>query len=359
MIKVAVIIEPEAWNSFLLSQPEGHLLQSYQWGQLIERQGGRIYRLVALENGHLVGAMMLSVVALPLPSPFLQHNVCWLYCSRGPTVTSPHALTVLLEQAHALARKEHAVVLRLEPNITEDDPGRDDWMAIYRTLGFKTNPLAIHGRRSWTLDLRPDLDFLFANFRKTWRYDIRIAERKGVTIREAENEADFDAYYDLLQCTSQRDGFFIHSKQHHKEILRLFSQTGDAVLYLAELEGELIAAKMLIRFGEWCYDMFGASTDRDPSLPKTHLLQFRCLQWAKEQGCLYFDFRTIPEVLKPGEEMWGVYQFKKGFGGFSRLHLQTQDYVYHPFIYTLWRWSVQARRYLRRAKRKRAFWKER
>lgn len=354
MLKVGIIAEGELWNRFLASQPGGHLLQSYQWGELIERQGGRIYRLGVLEDGHLIGAMMLSVAAVPLPAPLPGQHFSWLYCPRGPLVSGPQApaLAVLLEQAHVLARKEHALVLRLEPNLTEDDPQRDDWLAAYHALGFRTNPIAVHGRRSWVLDLRPDLDTLFANFRKAWRQDIHIAERRGVVVREAENEADFDAYYQLLQRTSERADFFIHGKKHHQEMLHLFSQTGDAVLYLAELEGKPIAAKMLIRFGNWCFDMFGATSDDDHSLPKTHLLQFRCLQWAKEQGCQFFDFRTIPEVLKPGEEMWGVYQFKKGFGGFSRLHLPTQDYVYHLPLYTLWRGSVQLRRHLRRVKRK-------
>lgn len=355
MPEVCIIAERELWNHFLTSQPGGHLLQSYQWGEFIEHQGGRVYRLGVLEDGHLIGAMMLSVAPVPLPVPFPGHGFSWLYCSRGPLVAEgPHALALkaLLEQAHALARKEHAVVLRLEPNITEDDPQRDDWLAAYHALGFRTNPTAVHGRRSWVLDLRPDLDTLIANFRKAWRQDIHIAEQRGVVVREAENDADFDAYYQLLQRTSERAGFFIHGKKHHQEMLQMFSQTGDAVLYLAELEGKPIAAKMLIRFGNWCFDMFGATTDDDRSLPKTHLLQFRCLQWAKEQGCLFFDFRTIPEVLKPGEEMWGVYQFKKGFGGFSRLHLPTQDYVYHLPIYTLWRESAQLRRNLRRVKHK-------
>jgi len=356
-MKVGIITEPEQWNRFLMSQPEGHLLQSYQWGELVEQQGGRVYRLGVLENEHLTGAMMLSVIAVPLPVRLPGQRLCWMYCSRGPVVACPQspALEVLMEEAHKIAREERAVVLRLEPNITEDDPKGDEWLQTYGALGFQTNPMAIHGRRSWTLDLRPDMDTLFANFRKAWRYDIRVAERKGMIVREAESDADFDAYYELLQSTSKRDGFFIHDKEHHKEMFRLYAQAGDVVLYLAELEGELLAAKMLIRFGPWCYDMFGATSEKDHGFPKAHLIQYRCLQWAKEKGCQYFDFRTIPEILEPGEEMWGVYQFKKGFGGFSRLHLPTQDYVYQSLVYTLWRWSAQIRRNLRHARHKKKY----
>ncbi len=353
-ISVQEITDCEQWNGFLTGQPRGHLLQSYEWGELNRYLGGRIYRLGALDDGRMVGALMLSVAQVPLPVtlPGLRFN--WLYGSRGPTVEHPDspALTALIEQAHAIAREERVVVLRLEPNIADDDPAMDDWLAAYGTLGFQINPIAVHGRRSWVLDIRPGEEELLANFKMTWRQNVRSAGRKGVIIREAVNEADFDAYYELLKITSERDAFFIHQKEYHQEILRHFASKGDAILYLAEHESEVIAAKMLIRFGDWCWDMFGASSNNKRNLKPTYLLQYRCIQWAKARSCSYFDFRTIPEILEPGEEMWGVYEYKKGFGGFSRLNIPTQDYVYRPLVYNAWRNFVEMRRTRRHAERK-------
>ncbi len=353
-ISVQEITDQQQWNAFLVSQPRGHLLQSYEWGELNKYLGGRIYRLGALEDGRLVGAMLLTVAPVPFPVkvPGIQLN--WLYSVRGPTVERPDspALAALIAHAHTLAKQEHAVVLRVEPNIADDDPDEDVWLAAYHRLGFHTNPIAVHGRRSWVLDIRPDLDTLLANFKMTWRQNVRAAERKGIVIREANGEKDFDTYYNLLTVTSERDDFFIHSKDYHKEILRYFASKGDAVLYLAEHEGEAIAAKMLIRFGDWCWDMFGASSNEKRNLKPTYLLQYRCFAWAKSRSCCYFDFRTIPEILEPGEEMWGVYEYKKGYGGFSRLNMPTQDYVYRPLLYKGWRKLVEVRRAQRHAERK-------
>lgn len=353
-ISIQAITDQEQWDNFLTSSLRGHLLQSYAWGELNVYLGGRIYRLGALEDGRMVGAMLLTVAPVPLPVSVPGMHFNWLYCTRGPTVRQPDspALAALIEHAHTLARKEHAVVLRLEPNIADDDPNIDAWLAAYSALGFQINPIAVHGRRSWVLDIRPDAEQLLANFKTTWRQNVRVAERKGVIIREAESEADFDAYYDLLKLTSERDAFFIHDKDYHKEILRQFKGQGDGVLYLAEHEGEAIAAKMLIRFGDWCWDMFGASSNNKRNLKPTYLLQYRCFQWAQSRGCSYFDFRTIPEILEPGEEMWGVYEYKKGFGGFSRLNIPTQDYVYRPLIYHTWHKFVEVRRTRRHAERK-------
>ncbi|HKV59043.1 MAG TPA: peptidoglycan bridge formation glycyltransferase FemA/FemB family protein, partial [Ktedonobacteraceae bacterium] len=351
-ITIEEIADREQWDAFLTSQPRGHLLQSFEWGELNKYLGARVYRLGALQDGHMVGAMSLTVSPVPIPMPGLHWN--WLYSSRGPTVETPAspALPALIESVQKIAKAEHAVVLRLEPNIADDDPDEQSWIDAYRKLGFRTNPNAVHGRRSWVLDIRPDAEKLLADFKMTWRQNVRVAERKGVIIREATSDADFDAYYDLLKLTSDRDAFFIHQKDYHREILRHFASKGDAVLYLAEHEGEAIAAKMLIRFGDWCWDMFGASSNNKRNLKPTYLLQFRCIEWAKARGCSYFDFRTIPEILEPGEEMWGVYEYKKGFGGFSRLNMPTQDYVYRPLIYNAWRKLVEARRARRHEERK-------
>src|SRR5256884_1561143 len=215
-INIQEITDKAQWNSFLTSQPRGHLLQSYEWGELNRFLSGRIYRLGALENGRIVGAMMLTVSPVPIPIPVPGVRFNWLYSSRGPTVAhqdSP-ALAALIESVQKIARAEHAVVLRLEPNIADDDPQIDRWMAAYHDLGFQTNPHAVHGRRSWVLDIRPGDEQLLANFKMTWRQNVRIAERKGVIVREAENDADFDAYYELLKITSERDAFFIHNKDY-------------------------------------------------------------------------------------------------------------------------------------------------
>ena len=123
-LSVQEITDAEQWNTFLTSQPRGHLLQSYEWGELNKYLGGRIYRLGALEDGRLIGAMLLTVAPVPLPVrvPGLQLN--WLYSVRGPTVERPDspALAALITHAHTVAKREHAVVLRVEPNIADDDP---------------------------------------------------------------------------------------------------------------------------------------------------------------------------------------------------------------------------------------------
>ncbi|GCE08817.1 lipid II:glycine glycyltransferase FemX [Dictyobacter aurantiacus] len=192
---------------------------------------------------------------------------------------------------------------------------------------------------------------LLANFKTTWRQNVRSSQRKGVTIREATSDADFDTYYHILSLTGEREDFFIHSKDYHKEMYTRYKQKEQAVILLAEHEGDVTAAKMLIKMGDWCWDMFGGSSNHKRNLRATYLIQYHCFLWAKEQGCSFFDFRAIPNVLKPGEEMWGVYEFKKGFGGFSRMIINTQDYIYRPLPYRVWNLLLDMRRARRRKER--------
>jgi peptidoglycan pentaglycine glycine transferase (the first glycine) len=348
-VTIQEIFDREQWNSFLIRQPRGHLLQSYEWGELNKYLGVRIYRLGALDGERLVGAMQLAVASVPFPG--LRFN--WLYSARGPAIEDQdmYVLAQLVGYAHEVARQERAVVLRVEPNIADDDPDMDRWLASYYKVGFRSNQNSVHGRRAWVLDIRPSSEELLANFRPTWRRNVRIAERKNVVIREATSEADLDTYYELLKITSERDDFFIPGKDYHKEVVRQFAGTGDLVIYLAEHEGEAIAAKMLVRLGDWCWEMFGASANVKRDVKATFLLQYRSMQWAQSRGCSYLDFRTIPQVLEPGEEMWGVYEFKRGFSGFSRLNIPTQDYIYRPLVYKIWCKVVEMRRKWRHRQR--------
>jgi len=351
VIVVREVADRDLWNTFLWTHPQGHLLQSYDWSELHESLGHTVHRLGAFEGENLVGTMLLSVSSLPIP--LLGKYFKWLYCVRGPALLNndPKIFDALLSKAHDIAKKAHAVVLRIEPNILVDDP--DGWPETYVARGFRVHSYPMHGRRSWVLDIRPDEQQLLAGCSKTWRRYIRQGERQGLEIRQVQTDQDFDEFYRLLVLTSQREKFFIQPKEYTRDMYQRYARQGNAAIFLASYQGKLVAARMVIRFGDTCIYMFGASDCEDRNVPNTHIVQFRCIQWAKEQGCSTFDFRVIPENLDENEEMYGVYYYKKGFGGFSHLHMQTQDLIYNPVIYALWRiLTEQHHAFRRRAYRK-------
>ncbi|GCE26766.1 methicillin resistance protein [Dictyobacter alpinus] len=350
-ITIQEIHDREQWNAFLCSQPHGHFLQSYEWGELSRELGERVYRLGVLENGRLVGGMQFTVSNVPLPLPKLRPT--WLYCARGPVLARQDVslLALLLKQVELIAQQERAITLRVEPNIADDDPDLDAWLAIYHKAGFFSNPNSIHGRRSWVLDIQPSADQLYSAFMPAWQRSIDLALQHDIVIRTCYGTSDFDTYYELLRSTSERDGVFLHSSDYHWKTWQAFSANDDAAILLAEHQGRPLAAKMILRFGDWCWDMFTGVEEIEQMPSPVQLLQYHALQWARLRGARFFDFRSIPDVLVPGEDQWEAYEYKKGFSGFSRLTMPTQDYVYQPLIYKPWRKVVELGREQRHKER--------
>ncbi|HEY7122415.1 MAG TPA: peptidoglycan bridge formation glycyltransferase FemA/FemB family protein [Ktedonobacterales bacterium] len=347
-MEVREISDRSEWDAFVSQAKTGHLMQSYQWGELMKLDGHRILRLGVLENGRLAAAALVVIFTFPYV------RAPWFYVLRGPVVDdfdSP-ALPVLINALHQAAKREHAVVLKVEPHIDEDGPAASQWRQALARLDFKPNPIPTHVRRSWLLDIAPPEQKLLADMKITWRQNVRKAERSGVQTRVAQTPEDLAAFYRIYQQTSQRDDFTILPMKHYADILELFGE--DACLYLAESEGETLVGHFLIRYGACCWDMFGATSESQKKLRPGYLLHWKTFLWAKERGCTLYDFRGIPEVLEPGEEMWNVYEYKRGFGGFSQLSLATHDYVYRPLLY--WPVTLASRARVNRRKRARRKW---
>jgi lipid II:glycine glycyltransferase (peptidoglycan interpeptide bridge formation enzyme) len=339
-----IITDRQQWNDFVASCACCNITQSFEWGELAPHLGAEAMRVGVVDNdGQLRAAMLILVTRAPL----LRRN--YFYAPRGPVIDDPAspALPVLLDFVRVAARKYGAFMLKVEPGVEDGDVA---WLSALRGLGFRPNPYATHIRDEWVLDLLPGEQDILAGMKEKWRYNIRLAARKGVTIRKGTAQADLDAFYRLYETTSERDQFFIHDKRHYEDVMRLYgaggaggadrgeSQAeeggdGRAALLLAEYEGQVIAGIIVLRFGDWSWYMYGASSNEHRNLMPNHLLQWTGMQWAKSHGCRYYNFRGIPGVLEEGHELWGVYVFKRGFGGYPVRFLETHDLVYSPLVY--------------------------
>lgn len=336
-MRVEIIEDRERWNRFVEASPTGNVTQTFEWAELRDSLGGDVLRLGAVEDGELRGAMLVVIGRAPL----LRRP--YLYVPRGPVVEDPAspALAALVAEAGRLARRRGAFMLKVEPNVTDGDAA---WLTALARLGFKRNRYATHPRRSWVLDIRPSEEELLAGMKEKWRYNIRLAGRKGVKVREGNGPSDLDTFYDLYVETAKRDGFFIHSKQHYADILRLYGERGAAALLLAEYEGTPIAGLLIVKCGPVTTYMFGASSNQHRNRMPNHLLQWTAIQWAKARGCTLYDFRAIAEVLDPSDDLYSLYTYKHGFGGYSYLTIETHDKPFNPALYWVYRRSLEVKR---------------
>ena len=339
-MEACIITNRQQWNTFVQACDCCNITQSYEWGEFGSHLGARDVLRVGVVDyaGHLLAAMLVLVSTLPLL------KCTYFYAPRGPIMADPTspALTLLLNFVKAQAYRYRAIMLKVEPSVSDEN---GHWSRILKMRGFRPNPYAMHIRHEWVLDIRPDEAALLADMKEKWRYNIRLATRKEVTVRRGEDTADLDLFYRLYQTTSERDQFLIHNKGFYADVLNHYSSDGRAALFLAEYAGQAIAGTVVLTFGRWSWYMYGASSDEHRERMPNHLLQWTGIQWAKSQGCWCYNFRGIPDILEEGQELWGVYLFKRGFGGYPLRFMQTHDLVYQPFLYETYRRMLDLKRW--------------
>jgi peptidoglycan pentaglycine glycine transferase (the first glycine) len=345
------------WNRFIARTVTGHLCQTYEWPDNSgEAASADSLRIGVLENGELVAAILLMRSrAGGVPFPFF-------YAPRGPVLADPHspALAQLIAYAKREARSRGGFLIRVEPNVLQDDV---TWADSFHKLGFRPTSHSIYLRGAWVTDIRPAEDDILAHMMTTWRQNIRAGKRKGITVRLGSGSSDLDAFYRLLQETGERDRFYVYPKELFRDMLEHYSAeaantygTAQMALLIAEQEdGIPIAVSTVAVLGNWSWNLHSGSSGLPAhrKLRPNYLLQWECMRWAKSHGADYYDWRTIPDILKPGEELYGVYEFKRGFGGFERRVLPTQDLVLRPLVYWPYTVAVSLRRKGQRRRRRR------
>jgi lipid II:glycine glycyltransferase (peptidoglycan interpeptide bridge formation enzyme) len=150
----------------------------------------------------------------------------------------------------------------------------------------------------------------------------------------------------MMQATGRRDGFGVHSVEYMQRAYELFKPSTTAELFVAIHANQPLAALMVFRRGRRAWYLYGASTVDARELMPNYLLQWEAMRWAKQNGCEEYDLWGVPDedeaVLDAGFQMrhdglWGVYRFKRGFGGQVRRAAPAQDVIYQPLLYRLYR----------------------
>ena len=327
------IHDPE-WDAFVARANHGHLLQSSHWGAFKAQFGWDVVRVVAREGDEIVAGAQILMRPTPAGPA--------AYVPRGPIISPDDPrLPTLLQAIYDVARRRGTIFLKLEPGWADGSIAPRDLAAH----GFTPSPQTIQPRSTIVVDLQPDDQEILMAMKSKWRYNIRLAQRKGVRVCSG-SAADLPAFYELLRLTSQRDGFAIHTQEYYTAAWHHFHPHGLAELLLAYYGDELLAGLLVFRFGTTAYYLYGASSNRHRNRMPNHLLQWRAMQWAKAHGCTQYDLWGIPDeagaAVQRGEDvvpgqggMWGVYRFKAGFGGRVMRTVGAFDAVYRPLRYWL------------------------
>jgi peptidoglycan pentaglycine glycine transferase (the first glycine) len=323
--------EREIWNDFVASSPECAILQSFEWGELKARFGWKPIRLAIEEDGKIIAAISL----LKKEIPYVAHSM--FYAPRGPVVdfSNRNLVDFLLESIENEAEKHRAISFKMDPEIIEPKVEQSEVLSTLKKLGFVKARKQVQPRATFLLDIAPETEELLKSFEEKTRYNIRLAAKKGIVIKEEPGEKGVNIFYELYRETAIRDEFMIHPRIYYQSIREILFEKGMGTNFIAYYGDKPVAAVILFCFGERVWYMYGASASEHRNLMPNHLLHWHIIQWAKEKNFKTYDLWGIPAYPKKGHPLWGVYRFKKGFRGKMVKFIGAYDFPYSPLFYNL------------------------
>ena len=321
--------EASRWDAAIQSL-DGQLLQSWRWGAFKAKSGWDVARVVVHTDEGLAMAQILFRGKAGLSIG---------YIPRGPVLppgSPPRLLRELWASVDNAARTRRAVSVIAEPD--------RDLGSVPQGMRLAAGPAHIQPSRTVKIPLLDDQPLLAQMHQKT-RYNIRLAQRRGVQVRQAAaSDESVSTFYTLLEDTSSRNAFGIHEIGYYREFLRTFGE--DAALLFAEVEGRPAAGLIAASCGEEAVYMYGASSTKDRAHAAGFLLQFEAMRWARDIGCKRYDLwgipATDPDSTKvdhgdriagtSGDDWRGLYEFKTRFGGEIVSYPPTIERNYHPVL---------------------------
>ncbi len=319
-MELIFIKSKEQLNDLVGKQKYSQFLQSWQWGQFQEKVAGKIFRLGIQEKGQLTTVATIIKKLLPIGKSYF-------YCPRGPIVRNLklEISNLLFDEIRKLAKKEKVIFFRFEPEFS-----------ITNSQFLISKTIDVQPSKTLILDLFKSEEELLKDMRQKTRYNIRLAERKGIKIIEA-NINQFENFWQIMNETSHRDNFRLHSQNYYQEMLKI--EKDFIKLFLAEYEHKIIAVSIISFFGNAVTYLHGASSNKYRNIMAPYLLQWHCMKLAKEQGYNYYDLGGVDENKWPG-----LTKFKKGFGGREFEYPGTFDLVFNKRWYGIYKLIRRLRR---------------
>ena len=330
------------YESFVSTHPRGEFTQSCYWREV--KNNWQFEAVVSRDaQGAIRGACAVLVQKVPL------FGTTFLYCPRGP-VCDLHDRATLLELKAGLdrlAKDYNAHSLKMDPDVLADDSvfltlmDQMGFRRFYGPDGFET----IQARFNYRLPLegKTEADILAGMTQKT-RYNLRYAQKHGVTV-QVSDASGLDDFMRIYQVTGERDGFSTRPKVYFQ---RMLDALGDHVrLYLGYAEGQVVCGAITVNYAGKCCYVYGASDNAYRQLMPNYLMQWEMIRWALETGCTVYDFQGISgDIENEQNPMYGLYRFKRGFGGRIDELAGEFDYIYRPTVNRLVELGMKLRQWL-------------
>ena len=302
--------DEKKYKEFLEKHERCNFQQSLEWQKVKEAWTNEVV-LSENKEGVIVGAISVLIRKIPIFGNFM-------YVSRGPIcdVHDKEVMKDLSDGLKELARKYKAFTLRMEPDVKSED---EEFKNILKSLGFKINENGksfsdgIQPRYVFRLDIKGKKeDEVFQNFHSKTRYNIRLATKKGVEIKEGTRE-DLKDFHKIMEITGKRDNFMIRPLSYFEKMYDELAPE-HLKLMMAYYEGKPISGILDIIYGNKIWYLYGASSNEHRNLMPNYLLQWEMIKYSIEHNKDMYDFRGVTGIVDESHPQYGLYRFKKGFG---------------------------------------------
>ena len=304
--------------------PNAHLLQLPEWAEFKSHFG---WESQFFSNQSAAAQVLFR----SLPAGFTI-----AYLPKGPLGINWSSLWPQIDRE---CQRRKSIFLQVEPDHNQPLPGE---VEAQFTQGFIRQEHTIQPRRTILVSLEPDEEELLANMKQKTRYNIRLAAKKGVIVKSTD---DIIGFNQMMLTTGNRDGFAVHSLDYYQKVFDIFAPSEKCVLLAAYYEEKPLAYLVLFFSGSRSWYFYGASDNSQRNLMPTYLLQWEAMRWAKAHGATEYDLWGIPDAdedvleanfTERSDGLWGVYRFKRGFGGQVVRTSPAFVKVYKPLLYKLY-----------------------
>jgi lipid II:glycine glycyltransferase (peptidoglycan interpeptide bridge formation enzyme) len=349
----------KSWNELIASLSLPHLLQTWEWSQVKAKYGWQAIPFVWFSQGSVASrqpeaAAMILKRSIPVGGFAKKMSV--LYIPKGPNLDWNNLLirTRVLDDLQAFAKRQGAIFVKLDPDVplgtgvpgsegaVEDNDGQAAKSELLERRWIFSQD-QIQFRNTVLVDLTPSEEEMLARMKQKTRYNIRLARKKGVTVRPGTAD-DSPLLYRMYAETSLRDGFLIRGEDYYQTVWRIFSSGQPSCVSLqpfsepliAEVDGQPVAAVSVFYFAGQAVYLFGMSRDEHREKMPNYLLQWEAMRRAKTLGCRTYNLWGAPNEFTESDRLWGVFRFKEGLGGYVLRTIGAWDFTPSPLLYRMY-----------------------
>ncbi|MCL4366278.1 peptidoglycan bridge formation glycyltransferase FemA/FemB family protein [Patescibacteria group bacterium] len=295
-----------------------HVMQSWEWGEFRQSFGTKLKRYGLFTSNKMVSAFQLTFHPIPFTKKFVG------YFPKGPMPDKN-----LIEALEKIGKQENCAFIKLEPNAETTD---------YRlpTTDLKPSPKPLFTKYNFVLDLTKSEEELLKNMHQKTRYNVRLAEKKGVKVEEREDDQAFEDYLKLYFETTSRQKYHGHNKAYHLAVWEALRKAKMARILIASYNSIPLTTWMLFNFKDTLYYPYGGSSKAHPEVMSNNLVAWEAIKLGKRLKLKKFDmWGALGPDADPKDSWFGFHKFKQGYGGRLVEYVGTFDLILDsPLYYT-------------------------